>query len=123
MQRFDPEYRWECGMKKEGANAVVQGAQDSFGLAVLLGRIRTREAKEDAIVGVEFAEDSVVELASVVSLERPDGPRELCADEGMKRHDFLGDVRLMAKGECPYKMREVIEKHKVVLKPSKTGYR
>ena len=41
LQGFDPKYWWKSGMKKEGADSFVQGAQNTFGLPILLGGVRT----------------------------------------------------------------------------------
>jgi hypothetical protein len=56
-------------MKKQGPHAIVDGAQDALGLTILLRRVGTSQAKDNAVLVVEEAPGRVVvELAPVVSL-------------------------------------------------------
>ena len=45
-----PETRRHISMEQERANAVVQGANDTFGSTVLLGSIRACETKNYVVV-------------------------------------------------------------------------
>ena len=55
-------------MKKQGPHAIVDGAQDALGLTILLRRVGTSQAKDNAVLVEEAPERVVVELAPVVSL-------------------------------------------------------
>ena len=74
VQRVRPERKWHTGMDKHGASAVVDGAQDPFGMSVLLGSVGAGEAQDNAACSEEGAKGSVVKLASIISLERHDRP-------------------------------------------------
>jgi hypothetical protein len=70
VQGLRPVRRRSCTLNQQGSQTIVNRAQHAFRLAVLLGRIRAREAEGDAVVGEEGARGSRVEFAAVVSLER-----------------------------------------------------
>ena len=92
VERVGPECERHAGMDEHGASAVVEGAQDPFGTAVLLGSVGTGETQNDAARGEEGAECSVVELVTVICLERQDRPAKLRLHKGMKRNERGKDV-------------------------------
>ena len=96
-------------MKKEGADAIVEGAKDALGTAVLLRRIWTSETKNSAVRGQKGADSGVVELFTVVGLEGVNGTTELGGDVGVEGGESSGDVGLFAERKSPHKMREIIK--------------
>jgi len=57
---------------------------------------------------VKFAEDGVVELASIISLKCANWTAELRRGVGMERHYVFGNIRLVTERECPDKVCVVI---------------
>ena len=72
-------------MKQKGANTVVEGAENAFGTAVLLRRVRARETKDDAMCSKEIANGEVVKLFAVVRLETHDRALKLREHKSAKR--------------------------------------
>ena len=96
-------------MEQERANAVVQGANDTFGSTVLLGSIRACETKNCTVVRQKSAESKVVELFSIVSLKSKDGTPKLCAYIGVKSRQSGECIRLSAQRKSPHIMRIIIK--------------
>ena len=71
-------------MKEERAHAVVESAESSLRLAVLLTSIRAGETQDGAVGGKESACGVTVELATVVSLDREDRQLKLSASIGVE---------------------------------------
>jgi hypothetical protein len=79
-----PKARWHVGMEQECADAIVEGAEDAFGTAVLLGHVGTRETEDSAMSSEESANSKVVKLFAIIGLEGMDGSTELGRDIGEK---------------------------------------
>ena len=56
-------------MNEKGTNTVVESTKDAFSLVVLLGRIRTGEAKESVVGCEERTICEVVKFFAVVGLK------------------------------------------------------
>ena len=91
-------------MEQEGANAIIDGAKSAFGTPILLGRVRAREAQQDAMFGIEHTSGRVVELFAIVSLNAHDRTLKLCLHKGMKGDDSRKNIRLVSQRKCPHKM-------------------
>jgi hypothetical protein len=48
-----PKAWWNVGMEQEGADAIVEGAEDAFSMAVLLRSVGTRETEDSAMSSEE----------------------------------------------------------------------
>ena len=68
-----PEARRHGGVKQESANAVVQSAQHTLGLAVLLTCVGAGEAKDRAVFREKRAHGVTVEFATIVTLNGNNG--------------------------------------------------
>ena len=79
-----PKPRGHVGVKEQHADTVVKSANDTLSAAILLGRVRAREAEDGAVRRKEVADGSVVELFTVVSLKRKDRTTELSGDIGIQ---------------------------------------
>jgi len=115
VERVGPERERHAGMDEHGASAVIEGAQDPFGTAVLLGSVGTGETQNDVACGQEGAERGVVELATIVSLERHDRPPELSLHKSIKGNECGEHIGLPAKWERPDVMRVIVKHYKIVL--------
>lgn len=115
VESFNPKRGREGGVQEQCANAVVQGVQNASRLPILLRHIGTGEPKKNVVLGVELAQRGVIELASV----RTDRAPKLGLSEGLERHDMLGNLGLVAQGNCPNEMSEVIKENEIILKTSK----
>ena len=71
-------------MKKEGADAIVEGAENAFSSTVLLRSVGTCETEYSAVSSEEGANGEVVKLFSIIGLKGMDGSTELGGDEGEK---------------------------------------
>ena len=55
VKGLHPKRRGEVGLEDEGTHDVICGAEESFGLAILRGGVRTRKTVGDAVGGQEGA--------------------------------------------------------------------
>jgi hypothetical protein len=104
-----PEAGRDVRVEQQCADAVIKSADDAFGAAILLRRIRTSETEDSAVRREEVADSSVVKFLSVVSLKCDNGATKLSGDIGVEGSESGEDVRLTTKRECPYVMREIIQ--------------
>jgi hypothetical protein len=109
-----PETRRHVGVKEEGANAVIESAEDTFGATILLRSVWACEAKGGAMSGEESANSEVVELLPVVCLQRKNGTTKLRGDIGIKRGKSGESIGLAAQRKGPHIMGEIIEDDKVI---------
>jgi hypothetical protein len=79
-----PKAWWHVGMEQEGADTIVEGAENAFSTTVLLRSVGTRETEDSAMSSEEGANGEVVKLFSIIGLEGMDGSTELGGDEGEK---------------------------------------
>ena len=63
-----PESRGNVGVKEQRADTVVKSANNALSTAILLGRVRTSEAKYGAVRREEVADSSVVKFFAIISL-------------------------------------------------------
>jgi hypothetical protein len=79
-----PKAWWHVGMEQECADAIIEGAEDVFSMAILLRRVGTRETEDSAMSSEKSANNEVVKLFAVIGLEGMDGSTELGGDVGEK---------------------------------------
>jgi hypothetical protein len=84
---FRPERRRNGGVKKKGANTIIQSAKHTLSAAVLLGCIWTREAEDHAIGGQKRAQGVVVKFTAIICLQTGNRAAELSANICMETDD------------------------------------
>ena len=109
-----PEPRRNVGVEKQRADTVVKSANDALSTAILLGRVRTSEAKYGAVQREEVADSSVIKLFSIFSLKGENGTAKLSLDIGIKIGESGESVGLATKGECPHIMSKIIQNHQII---------
>ena len=62
-----PEPRRHVGVEEQRAGAVIKSANYALDAPILLGRVRTSEAKNDVVRSEEVTDGNVVKLVSVVN--------------------------------------------------------
>jgi len=102
---------------QQGSQAIVNRAQDTFGLAILLRRVRTREAERDPVSEEVSTEGVGVILTAIVRLQSNERETELSLNIRMKGANNRKDFRLGTNGKCPYIMSEIIQEHNIVFVP------
>lgn len=105
-------------MKQKGSNAIIERAQDPFSFAVLRTSVWAGEAgvAEDSAVRCEQRSySSVIELATIVSLQGKKRSLELGLNVRVKLNNDRQRFRLVLQRKGPYIMCIVIENHKVKL--------
>jgi hypothetical protein len=102
------------GLKQQGAHDIVGGTNHALGLATLRGSVGTRHAKLDAVREEESA-GGVIKLASIITLDVPDGAAKLCGHKGEEVGEGGEDVRLLAQQKSSRVVGAVIEDDQVIL--------
>lgn len=108
-ERFGPISRRKRGLEEERTDHISQGTDHAFGVTVLLRCIRAREARKNAGLREERGESFILKFTSVITLKGFDGDAELGAHKSAKIDKGLRNFRLMAKGEGPGEVREIIK--------------
>jgi hypothetical protein len=101
-------------LKKEAANHIVGGANDTFGQAILGRGLGAWETQLNAMGEEEGARGVVVEVVTIITLEGMDRAMELGGDPGEEVGEGGECVRLQTKWESPTKMWDVIQNDQVV---------
>ena len=96
-------------MNEQSANPVVECAENTLGLAVLLTRVRAGKAEMSAMASEETTSGGVVKFAPIVSLQCEDGELKLCLHISKELKENLGYFRLVFDRKRPYIMRVIIE--------------
>jgi len=78
VEALDPIRGWEGGLKKHGANDVINGTNHTLGFTILRRRVWAQHPEQDAIGEEKGACRGVIELATIVTLNALDGATELC---------------------------------------------
>ena len=74
---LNPIGRRKMGLKKQGANDVVDRAQNTFGTTILLGGVGTGHPKADTVGEKESSCVGVIELTTIVTLQAFNGGAKL----------------------------------------------
>ena len=104
-------------MDQQGSQAIVNRAQDTFGLAILLRRVRTREAERDPVSEEVSTEGVGVILMAIVRLQSNERETELSLNIRMKGANNGENFKLGTNGKRPYIMSEIIQEHNIVFVP------
>lgn len=83
-ESFNPKCWRQGGLKQVSSKDVINGSYDSFNLIVLLGRIRTREANFDFLMGTESENRFVIEFTTIITLKKFDVRFKLSLDTSME---------------------------------------
>jgi hypothetical protein len=101
-ESFGPIGRRHVCLKKEGAGDVVKGTDGTLGLSILLGSIRTRETKVDAVRGEVSRDGRVDKLSTIVSLHGDKRKVKLGACVSNEIENGVGCVRFPSKRKGPH---------------------
>jgi hypothetical protein len=74
---LNPIGRRKVGLQEQGANDVVDRAQDMFGTTILLGGVGTRHPKADTMREKESSCVGVIEFTTIVALQAFNGGAKL----------------------------------------------
>jgi hypothetical protein len=86
-----------------------------LGLAVLRGSVGTRHPKLDAVREEESVGGGVIKLASIITLDAPDGAAKLRGYKDEEVGEGGEDVRLLTQQKSPWVVDAVIEDDHVIL--------
>jgi hypothetical protein len=80
VEPFYPVASRNRRLKKQGAQHIIDGTDDTFGFTVLQRSVGTRHPQKCPFSGEECARGCVIELTAVVALDGFDGATKLCGD-------------------------------------------
>jgi hypothetical protein len=80
---------------------IVGCTNHVLGLAVLRGSVGTRHPKLDAVREEESVGGGVIKLASIITLDAPDGAAKLRGHKGEEVGEGGEDVRLLTQQKSP----------------------
>ena len=109
MEGLNPKIRRKFGLKEEGPNNIVRGANHSFCAPVLRRSIWAREAERDSMSGEIFTEGGVEELASVVTMQTANSGAKLGRYKREETKQGITCVRLGTQRKHPRVMRVIIQ--------------
>jgi hypothetical protein len=67
-------------LKKQGAQHIINGAEDPLGFTILRRSVGTRHPQKYPFGGEECARGGILELMAIVALDGFDGAAKLCGD-------------------------------------------
>ena len=91
-------------MKQQCAHDVIDGSNDTFGFAILLGCVRARKTKMNTLLKEKRASSIVVEFATIVALNKLDTTMEMSEHIAMKVSQSVECFRFQFKWESPQVM-------------------
>ena len=112
-----PVRRRSSAVDQQSSQAIVNRAQDTFGLAILLRRVRAREAERDPVSEEVSTEGVGVILTAIIRLQSNERETELSLNIRMKGANNGENFRLGTNGKCPYITSEIIQEHNIVFVP------
>lgn len=113
-ESFSPVRRRHGGVEEHGADGVVYGAEHTFGLAVLRGCVRAREAEQDAMAGEKGVDGVVNKLRPIICLECFGLGAKLCLSVSNELDKMAMDFRFVTQWKCPAIMCKIINEDKIV---------
>ena len=102
-------------MLKKGADNIVSGSDEPFGLAVLRRGVRARKTIGDAVGGEEVTESCIDEFAAVVALHSFDDDVKLSIHEREEALEGGRCVGFGAKWKGPGVMCIIIQNNQIIL--------
>jgi hypothetical protein len=101
---------------------IVGGTNHALDLTILRGSVGTRHPKLNVMREEESA-GGVIKLASIITLDAPDGAAKLCGHKGKEVGEGGEGVGLLAQQKSPRVVGAVIEDDQVILVTRDTRYR
>ena len=103
-QCFNPIRGWHGRLNKKSAEDVVDCTKRALGLAVLGRGVGVGELEKNAMSKEESAIARVVKLLAVVTLQKPNGKREMRRDIALEVDEQSMHIRFCTKREGPNKV-------------------
>jgi hypothetical protein len=75
---------WNKSLKKQGAQHIIDGAEDELGFTVLQRSVGTRHPQKYPFSGEECTRGDVIKLTTIVTLDNFNGATKLCGDISKK---------------------------------------
>ena len=98
---LDPVGGRHGGLKQQGANDIIYGANNTFSFTVLRRGVGTRHSKMNAPSDEESASAGVIKLFAIVALNGLDASAKLGGGVGEEVGDRAESVRFKAKRKSP----------------------
>jgi hypothetical protein len=80
VEPFYPLVSWNRSLKKQGAQHIINGADDALDFTIRRRSVGTRYLQKYPFLGEECARGGVIELTTTVALDDFDGAAKLCGD-------------------------------------------
>jgi len=113
---LDPVAGRHGGLKQQGANDIINRANNTFSFTVLRGGVGTRHSKMNAPSEEERAGSGVIKLFAIVALNGFDARAKLGRGVGEEVGDRAESVRLKSKGKSPQIMSAIIKYDQIIFK-------
>jgi hypothetical protein len=123
VQGLYPVAGRERRLEEKVADHIGGGANHAFGPTVLGRAVGARETQLDAMSEKERAEDVVVELAAIITLQGTDRGTKLGGYPGEEVCEGDERVRLQPKRKSPKEMGKIIQNHQIVFISKEIEYR
>jgi hypothetical protein len=96
VEALNPVASWKGGLKQQGAYDIICVANHALNLAILRGGVGARHPELDAMGEEEGAGGGVIELASIIVMDTPDGATKLRGYVGKEVRGGGESIRLVA---------------------------
>ena len=113
---LDPVGRRHGGLKQQGANDIIYGANNTFSFTVLRQGIRAGHVKMNALGEKEGTGTGVIELFPVVTLNRLDAGAKLSGGVGDEIGERAESVRLKAERKSLQVVSAIIKNDQIIFK-------
>ena len=100
-ESFSPECRFQACLKHKSTHSIVDRANSTFRLVILLRCVWARQTNMNTISEKELIERGVDELSAIVSLEGTNRAAKLCVDICEEVSNRVINIRFLAKWEVP----------------------
>lgn len=120
VECLNPELAREIGVDKETSNFVIEGTEDTLGLAVLWRGLGAGESNGSTLLSAKMMKRFIIEFPAHVTLVAFDNPVKLRFDECVELGDFGESFGLVFKGENPNKVSMIIQKYQIKAKATNT---
>ena len=101
-------------LKQQGANDIIDGANNAFGFTVLGRGVGARHAKVNALGEEKVTGARVVKLFPVIALNRLDVGAKLSGGVGDEVSERAESVRFKAQGESPQIVSAIIKYDQII---------
>ena len=76
-------------MTQKSTNDIINGADFSFGFAILRGGVRTRESKSKTLMSTKLMKHFIIKFTPVITLKRFDFEFKLGKNKGIEIHKHI----------------------------------